>query len=199
MTATLRELEIGKTATVKEVGGEGALRQHLLDMGIIPGADVTMIKLAPMGDPMEVGVHGYELTIRLADAQKILIDNVREESKKTFEEFINELGDSYDDKYFLYKLLNVVENQEAYDKFNFDDLDGILSIIKIKLRYNVDLKKEHINYEFNEDIKEVSYDPENVKHDYTISIIKNEQELAQVNIEDNITVSTYIKNHKQSK
>ncbi|MCB7555254.1 hypothetical protein LI033_12060 [bacterium TM223] len=69
----------------------------------------------------------------------------------TFEEFINELGDSYDDKYFLYKLLNVVENQEAYDKFNFDDLDGILSIIKIKLRYNVDLKKEHINYEFNEE------------------------------------------------
>ena len=55
------------------------------------------------------------------------------------------------------------------------------------------------NYEFNEDIKEVSYDPENAKHDYTISIIKNEQELAQVNIEDNITVSTYIKNHKQSK
>ena len=92
MTATLRELEIGKTATVKEVGGEGALRQHLLDMGIIPGADVTMIKLAPMGDPMEVRVHGYELTIRLADAQKILIDNVREESKKTFEEFIKEQG-----------------------------------------------------------------------------------------------------------
>ena len=59
MTATLRELEIGKTANVKEVGGEGALRQHLLDMGIIPGADVTMIKLAPMGDPMEVRVHGY--------------------------------------------------------------------------------------------------------------------------------------------
>ena len=92
MTATLRELGIGKTATVKEVGGEGALRQHLLDMGIIPGADVTMIKLAPMGDPMEVRVHGYELTIRLADAQKILIDNVREESKKTFEEFIKEQG-----------------------------------------------------------------------------------------------------------
>ena len=104
MTATLRELEIGKTATVKEVGGEGALRQHLLDMGIIPGADVTMIKLAPMGDPMEVRVHGYELTIRLADAQKILIDNVREESKKTFEEFIKELGAHIPSSYFKYIL-----------------------------------------------------------------------------------------------
>ena len=104
MTATLRELEIGKTATVKEVGGEGALRQHLLDMGIIPGADVTMIKLAPMGDPMEVRVHGYELTIRLADAQKILIDNVREESKKTFEEFIKELGVHIPSSYFKYIL-----------------------------------------------------------------------------------------------
>ena len=90
MKATLKELEIGKTATVASVGSEGALRQHLLDMGLIPGADVTMIKLAPMGDPMEVRVHGYELTLRLADAEKILIDNIREENKKTFEEFVKE-------------------------------------------------------------------------------------------------------------
>ena len=61
---TLRDLEIGKTATVISVGGEGALRQHFLDMGVIPEADVTMIKYAPMGDPVELRIHGYELTLR---------------------------------------------------------------------------------------------------------------------------------------
>ena len=65
---TLRELEAGKSAVIRRVGGEGALRQHFLDMGMIPGAEVTMVKLAPMGDPMEVQVHGYELTLRLAEA-----------------------------------------------------------------------------------------------------------------------------------
>ena len=75
---TLKELPVGKTATVQSVGGEGALRQHLLDMGLIPGADVTMVKFAPMGDPLEVRIHGYELTLRLADAEKIQIENVRE-------------------------------------------------------------------------------------------------------------------------
>ncbi len=75
---TLKELPVGKTATVQSVGGEGALRQHLLDMGLIPGADVTMVKFAPMGDPLEVRIHGYELTLRLADAKKIKIENVRE-------------------------------------------------------------------------------------------------------------------------
>ena len=65
---TLKELPIGKTATVRTVGGEGALRQHFLDMGIIPGAEVTMVKYAPMGDPVEVRIHSYELTLRLADA-----------------------------------------------------------------------------------------------------------------------------------
>lgn len=74
---TLRELEIGKTATVVSVGGEGALRQHFLDMGLIPEAEVTMVKYAPMGDPVEVRLHGYALTLRLADADKITIDNVR--------------------------------------------------------------------------------------------------------------------------
>ena len=74
---TLRELEIGKTGTVVSVGGEGALRQHFLDMGLIPETDVTMVKYAPMGDPVEVRLHGYALTLRLADAEKITIDNVR--------------------------------------------------------------------------------------------------------------------------
>ncbi|MCC8051205.1 MAG: ferrous iron transport protein B [Clostridiales bacterium] len=70
----LKELEIGKSAVIQSVGGEGALRQHILDMGLIPGAEVTMVKLAPMGDPMELRVHSYELTIRLADAEKIEIE-----------------------------------------------------------------------------------------------------------------------------
>ena len=70
---TLKELKAGKTAKILTVGGEGALRQHFLDMGLIPEAEVTMVKLAPMGDPMELKVHGYELTLRLADADKIQI------------------------------------------------------------------------------------------------------------------------------
>ena len=74
---TLKELPIGKTATVRTVGGEGALRQHFLDMGIIPGAEVTMVKYAPMGDPVEVRIHSYELTLRLADAGRIAIDEMR--------------------------------------------------------------------------------------------------------------------------
>ena len=69
----LNDLGIGKTAVVTSVGGEGALRQHFLDMGLIPGAEVTLVKYAPMGDPMELQIHGYELTLRLADAEKIEI------------------------------------------------------------------------------------------------------------------------------
>ena len=76
----LKELEIGRTATVKSVGGSGALRQHFLDMGLIPGSDVTVIKYAPMGDPIELMISGYELTIRLADAEQIEIENVRKAS-----------------------------------------------------------------------------------------------------------------------
>ncbi len=75
---TLKELPIGKTATVLSVGGEGALRQHFLDMGIIPTAEVTMVKYAPMGDPIQLRIHSYELTLRLADAEKIEIGQVRE-------------------------------------------------------------------------------------------------------------------------
>ena len=75
---TLKELPIGKTATIVSVGGEGALRQHFLDMGIIPKAEITMVKYAPMGDPVEVRIHSYELTLRLADAEKITIENIYE-------------------------------------------------------------------------------------------------------------------------
>lgn len=80
---TLKDLPVGKTATIVSVGGEGALRQHFLDMGLIPGVDVTMVKLAPMGDPAEVRVHGYELTLRLADAEKIPVNRVRTEEKES--------------------------------------------------------------------------------------------------------------------
>ena len=70
---TLNELPIGRSAVVRSVGGSGALRQHFLDMGVIPGAYLTAVKLAPMGDPMEIMIHGYELTLRLDDAKKIEI------------------------------------------------------------------------------------------------------------------------------
>ena len=70
---TLKELEIGKSAVITTVGGDGALRQHFLDMGVIPGTEVTVIKYAPMGDPMELMLHGYELTLRLADADQITV------------------------------------------------------------------------------------------------------------------------------
>ena len=75
---TLRELQPGKTATILSVGGEGALRQHLLDMGLIQGTEVTVVKYAPMGDPVELRIHGYELTIRLDDADKIMISKPHE-------------------------------------------------------------------------------------------------------------------------
>lgn len=73
---TLKELPIGQSAKVTAVGGEGALRQHFLDMGVIPGAEVTLMKFAPMGDPMELRIHGYELTLRLADAAQIEVEPI---------------------------------------------------------------------------------------------------------------------------
>lgn len=73
----LTDLPLSKTATVLKVGGEGALRQHFLDMGIIPDAEITLVKYAPMGDPIEFMIHGYELTLRKADAERIEIKNVR--------------------------------------------------------------------------------------------------------------------------
>jgi ferrous iron transport protein B len=80
---TLKELKIGESAEITIVGGKGALRQHFLDMGVIPGAQITLVKYAPMGDPMELRIHGYELTLRLDDAEQIQIhkmDSPQEDS-----------------------------------------------------------------------------------------------------------------------
>ena len=74
---TLRDLQMGESAVIMTVGGRGALRQHFLDMGMIPGVQVTLVKYAPMGDPMELRLHGYELTLRLADAEQIEIEEVQ--------------------------------------------------------------------------------------------------------------------------
>ncbi|MFC2662842.1 MAG: FeoB small GTPase domain-containing protein, partial [Eubacterium sp.] len=82
----LRELEIGESARIRSVGGQGALRQHFLDMGLIPGAVVRLIKYAPMGDPMELQIHSYELTLRLDDAEKIEIEPVSADVKKVRED-----------------------------------------------------------------------------------------------------------------
>ena len=90
---TGKDLAIGQTGRIIAVGGEGALRQHLLDMGVIPGAAITLVKLAPMGDPMEVRLHGYELALRLADAEKIEIVPVEEETEQP-EEVPEEWTDS---------------------------------------------------------------------------------------------------------
>ena len=82
---TLNELRVGETAAVTAVGGTGALRQHFLDMGVIPGAEVTLVKLAPMGDPMELRIHGYELTLRLDDAAQIGIEPLSAEEAAELE------------------------------------------------------------------------------------------------------------------
>ncbi|MBE7037375.1 MAG: ferrous iron transport protein B [Ruminococcaceae bacterium] len=79
---TLKDLKIGQSAYISKVGSEGVLRQHFLDMGVIPGAKVTLVKYAPMGDPMEIRIHGYELTIRLSDAKNIEICDVFEENEE---------------------------------------------------------------------------------------------------------------------
>ena len=86
----LNELKQGQSAYIEAVGGEGALRQHLLDMGVIPGAHVKLIKFAPMGDPMEVRIHGYELTLRLSDAEKIEIDLTDDDYRSFREEETDE-------------------------------------------------------------------------------------------------------------
>ena len=83
---TLKELKTGQTAEIKSIGGKGALRQHFLDMGLIPGAEVTLIKYAPMGDPVEILVHGYSLTLRLADTENIEICKINDTKKKSKKE-----------------------------------------------------------------------------------------------------------------
>ncbi len=79
---TIKDMKIGESAVIDVVGGEGALRQHFLDMGVIPGAEVTVVKFAPMGDPVELRLHGYELTLRLDDAAQITVSGVREAEKE---------------------------------------------------------------------------------------------------------------------
>ena len=83
---TLRELGVGESAIILTVGGEGALRQHFLDMGVIPGAEVTVIKFAPMGDPVEIKIHGYQLTLRLDDAGKIEVEKISHSEAVALEE-----------------------------------------------------------------------------------------------------------------
>ena len=83
---TLKELKAGQSCRVESVGGEGALRQHFLDMGIIPGAEITIVKFAPMGDPVEVRIHGYELSLRLDDAAKITITQTEKKAEDTGKE-----------------------------------------------------------------------------------------------------------------
>lgn len=82
---TLDKLPIGKEATITAVGGGGALRQHFLDMGLIPNSDIVLVKYAPLGDPMEFMIHGYELTLRIADAQKVEIERIRDYVPEPFE------------------------------------------------------------------------------------------------------------------
>ena len=91
---TLKDLEIGESAVVTSVGGEGALRQHFLDMGVIPGAEVSLVKYAPMGDPMELRLHGYELTLRLADAEKIQCDRELAKKRKRVQARLRETPDA---------------------------------------------------------------------------------------------------------
>ena len=83
---TIRDCKPGQSARILSVGGEGALRQHFLDMGVIPGAGLTVVKLAPMGDPMELRIHGYELTLRLADAEKIQAEPLAAPTEEAKEE-----------------------------------------------------------------------------------------------------------------
>lgn len=140
---TLKELPIGKRASIISVGGTGALRQHFLDMGLLPGGEVTMVKYAPMGDPVEVRVHSYELTLRLADAAQIVIgelpdlDESAEEKveKKPHRKTIPHPGLGEDGKYHCKKtehplsegiLLNfaLVGNQNCGKTTLFNQLTG---------------------------------------------------------------------------
>ena len=82
---TLKDLTIGQKAIIREINGKGAIRQHLLDMGVIPQADISIVKFAPMGDPVEVRIHGYELTLRLQEAEQIIVDPIEIEAFKEAE------------------------------------------------------------------------------------------------------------------
>ena len=118
---TLKDLKVGQSAVIKSVGGEGALRQHFLDMGVIPSAKVTLVKFAPMGDPMELKIHGYELTLRLEDAKKIevtLVDEKKaaDEVQLTAEELKKALRDNL--KLGVYTLVRKVSPMAAVKPFS---------------------------------------------------------------------------------
>ena len=89
---TLRELKKGESAFIVKVGGEGALRQHFLDMGVIPGATVKVVSFAPMGDPVELLLHGYKLTLRLEEAEKIEVEIRNEQTKTDDEEMVSNVS-----------------------------------------------------------------------------------------------------------
>ena len=128
---TLKELQIGKSAVVDTVGGSGALRQHFLDMGLIPGAEVTLVKLAPMGDPMELRIHGYELPLRLDDAAQIGITPTEKapakkaETKPTGPD-MEELKNAFVKNYSrLYQTDDDHESGEFYDAVDkFDEMSA---------------------------------------------------------------------------
>jgi len=101
---TLKDMQPGQSARITAVGGEGALRQHFLDMGVIPGAGITLVKLAPMKDPMEFRLHGYELTLRVADAAHIeaeLVDTLEPKNPKVHEKTVHHPGLGEEGKYHL--------------------------------------------------------------------------------------------------
>ena len=124
---TLRNIKIGDTVRVESVGGEGALRQHFLDMGLIPGAEVTLVKYAPMGDPMELRLHGYELTLRLADAEQIGVCPVaskKEAVKKDSEDAYEENWESSSSPEAVYRQRKVMYNDNeglviGYEYYNY--------------------------------------------------------------------------------
>ena len=85
---TLDQLNIGESATISTIGAEGSLRGHLLDMGLIPGTVITLIKFAPMGDPIEIRLHDYELTLRVDDAKKINVSRQVNAEPEDHDEYI---------------------------------------------------------------------------------------------------------------
>ena len=101
----LKDLKLGQSAVITEVGGSGSLRQHFLDMGVIPGAVVTLVKYAPLGDPMELDIHGYQLTLRLADAEKIMVrsyeKSANEDKGRSVEKMRSHLGLGETGKYHV--------------------------------------------------------------------------------------------------
>ena len=128
MSVNLNQLKVGQSARIDAVGGE-ALRQHFLDMGVIPGAEATLVKLAPLGDPMELRIHGYELTLRLADAERIAVTPIEKlsflppEADRRLED-IEHLGLGEDGKYHPKGSGDTTPAEKAWSTF---DLDGWLA------------------------------------------------------------------------